>query len=248
RCLVRPCRRTWRGCWCAWRRSVSSTSSSTSTSRPWSIRAPNTSSATRLVKCQLSRTGICFSSVCSSSVLLDRSHLPSKIFRFKQRKLAKCISFSESRAVGRYILRKYKTSEANLLREGNLTEAAMVDIGIEVEIHQYYPVISSIVYECLFNPAMYGVPTNQKVVDNSLEKLKKVLEVYEARLSQNTYLAGNFLSFVDLSHFPFTFYFMATPYASLLDKYPHVKAWWDGLAARPSIKKVTAAMVLPLKA
>ncbi|BAB39935.1 putative glutathione transferase [Oryza sativa Japonica Group] len=154
----------------------------------------------------------------------------------------------ESRAVGRYILRKYKTSEANLLREGNLTEAAMVDIGIEVEIHQYYPVISSIVYECLFNPAMYGVPTNQKVVDNSLEKLKKVLEVYEARLSQNTYLAGNFLSFVDLSHFPFTFYFMATPYASLLDKYPHVKAWWDGLAARPSIKKVTAAMVLPLKA
>uniref|UniRef100_A0A0D9Y8M0 glutathione transferase n=1 Tax=Oryza glumipatula TaxID=40148 RepID=A0A0D9Y8M0_9ORYZ len=174
--------------------------------------------------------------------------LPSKIFRFKQRKLAKCISFSESRAVGRYILRKYKTSEANLLREGNLTEAAMVDIGIEVEIHQYYPVISSIVYECLFNPAMYGVPTNQKVVDDSLEKLKKVLEVYEARLSQNTYLAGNFLSFVDLSHFPFTFYFMATPYASLLDKYPHVKAWWDGLAVRPSIKKVTAAMVLPLKA
>uniref|UniRef100_A0A0E0JIY8 glutathione transferase n=1 Tax=Oryza punctata TaxID=4537 RepID=A0A0E0JIY8_ORYPU len=112
----------------------------------------------------------------------------------------------ESRAIGRYILRKYKT-KANLPREGNLSEATMVDIGIEMERHQYYRVISPIVYGCLFNPVLDGVPTNQKVVDDSLEKLKKVLEVYEARLSQNTYLGGDFLSFADLSYFPFTYLF-----------------------------------------
>ncbi|KAF0918043.1 hypothetical protein E2562_021734 [Oryza meyeriana var. granulata] len=153
----------------------------------------------------------------------------------------------ESRAIGKYILRKYKTSKVDLLREGNLREAAMVDVWTEVEAHQYNPAISPIVYECLINPAMRGIPTNQKVVDESVEKVKKVLEVYEARLSQSTYLAGDFVSFADLNHFPYTFYFMATPYASLFDSYPHVKAWWERLMARPSIKKLAAAMA-PQKA
>ncbi|EAY74075.1 hypothetical protein OsI_01963 [Oryza sativa Indica Group] len=89
---------------------------------------------------------------------------------------------------------------------------------------------------------MRGVPTNQQVVHESLEKLKKVLETYEARLSGSRYLAGDFLSFADLNHFPFTFYFMATPCASLFDAYPHVKAWWEGLMSRPSIKKISANM------
>lgn len=118
----------------------------------------------------------------------------------------------------------------------------MVDVWTEVETHQYNSAISPIVYECIINPAMRGIPTNQKVVDESAEKLKKVLEVYEARLSQSTYLAGDFVSFADLNHFPYTFYFMGTPYASLFDSYPHVKAWWERLMARPSVKKLAAVM------
>lgn len=118
----------------------------------------------------------------------------------------------------------------------------MVDVWTEVETHQYNSAISPIVYECIINPAMRGIPTNQKVVDESVEKLKKVLEVYEARLSQSTYLAGDFVSFADLNHFPYTFYFMGTPYASLFDLYPHVKAWWERLMARPSVKKLAAVM------
>lgn len=89
---------------------------------------------------------------------------------------------------------------------------------------------------------MRGIPTNQKVVDESLEKLKKVLETYEAHLTKNKYLAGDCISFADLNHFPFTFYFMATPYASVFDSYPHVKAWWEDLMSRPSIKKISANM------
>ncbi|KAM0825335.1 hypothetical protein ACQ4PT_069632 [Festuca glaucescens] len=34
----------------------------------------------------------------------------------------------ESRAISKYVLRKYKTGEVDLLREGNLKEAAMVDV------------------------------------------------------------------------------------------------------------------------
>ena len=120
----------------------------------------------------------------------------------------------------------------------------MVDVWTEVEAHQYHPAISPVVYECVINPAMRGIPPNQKVVDESLEKLKKVLDVYEVHLSKNKFLAGDFVSFADLNHFPFTFYFMASPHASLFDSYPRVKAWWESLMARPSVKKLSANMVM----
>lgn len=118
----------------------------------------------------------------------------------------------------------------------------MVDIWTEVEAQQYYPALSQIVFECIIFPVMRGTATNQKVVDQSLEKLRKVLEIYEAHLSKHKYLAGDFFSFADLNHFPFTFYFMATPYANLFDAYPSVKAWWESLMSRPSIKKISANM------
>uniref|UniRef100_J3L217 glutathione transferase n=1 Tax=Oryza brachyantha TaxID=4533 RepID=J3L217_ORYBR len=150
----------------------------------------------------------------------------------------------ESRAIGKYILRKYKTSDADLLREGDLAEAAMVDVWTEVEAHQYNPALSPVVYECVIYPAIHGTPTNQRVVDESLEKLRKGLEVHEARLWESASLAGDFASFADLNHFPYTFYFMATPHAPLFDEYPHVKAWWERLMARPAIKKLAARMAL----
>ncbi|CAO2162487.1 unnamed protein product [Urochloa humidicola] len=148
----------------------------------------------------------------------------------------------ESRAIAKYILRKYKSSEVDLLRESDIEAAAMVDVWTEVEAQQYYPALSPVVFECIIFPIMRGTATDQKVVDESLEKLKNVLEVYEAHLSKHKYLAGDSFTFADLNHFPFTFYFMATPYASVFDAYPRVKAWWQSLISRPSIKKVTANM------
>ncbi|EMS55898.1 hypothetical protein TRIUR3_22045 [Triticum urartu] len=82
-------------------------------------------------------------------------------------------------------------------------------------------------------------------VDESLEKAKKVLEIYEARPSKHKYLAGDFVSFADLNHFACTFYLMdATPYASLFDLYPHVKAWWEDMMSRPSMKKLGAGSLV----
>ncbi|KAM0830762.1 hypothetical protein ACQ4PT_066003 [Festuca glaucescens] len=77
----------------------------------------------------------------------------------------------ESRAIAKYILRKYRTNEVDMLREGNLQEATMVDIWTEVEAHQYNKALAPIVMECIIypTPTAYGIPTNQKVVDESVE-------------------------------------------------------------------------------
>uniref|UniRef100_A0A453EC01 glutathione transferase n=1 Tax=Aegilops tauschii subsp. strangulata TaxID=200361 RepID=A0A453EC01_AEGTS len=71
-----------------------------------------------------------------------------------------------------------------------------------------------------------------------LERLRGVLGIYEARLEKSRYLAGDSISFADLNHIPFTFYFMTTPYAKVFDDYPKVKAWWEMLMARPAVQRV----------
>jgi glutathione S-transferase len=117
--------------------------------------------------------------------------------------------------------------------------SALVDVWLEVEAHQYSSALSPILFEVLIKP-MLGGACDQKVVEENLEKLKKVLEVYEARLSKTKYLAGDCLA--DLTHVSMTLTLFATPHASVLDAYPHVKAWWTGLMERPSVQKVAALM------
>ncbi|WOL16369.1 hypothetical protein Cni_G25156 [Canna indica] len=64
-----------------------------------------------------------------------------------------------------------------------------------------------------------------------------------ARLSKSKYLTDDFISFADISHIPVTYYFMGTPYTPVFDERPHLNAWWESLASRPSFKKVTSGMV-----
>jgi glutathione S-transferase len=69
----------------------------------------------------------------------------------------------------------------------------MVDMWVEVEAHQMQPLAGAIAVECIVAPVLHGRERNQAVVDENVEKLKKVLEVYEARLAQSKYLAGDVL-------------------------------------------------------
>jgi glutathione S-transferase len=120
----------------------------------------------------------------------------------------------------------------------------MVDMWLEVEAHQHHTAAAAIAFECIAAPALLGRARNQAVVDENVQKLEKVLEVYEARLAQSRYLAGDFLSLADLSHFTVMHYFMATEYAALVEARPHVKAWWEELAARPAAKKVAGFLTI----
>ncbi|XP_052162900.1 probable glutathione S-transferase GSTF2 [Oryza glaberrima] len=148
----------------------------------------------------------------------------------------------ESRAICKYVCRKNKPE---LLKDGDLKESAMVDVWLEVESNQYTPALNPILFQCLIRPMLFGAPPDEKVVEENLEKLKKVLEVYEARLTKCKYLAGDYISVADLSHVAGTVCLGATPHASVLDAYPHVKAWWTDLMARPSSQKVASLMKPP---
>uniref|UniRef100_A0A0D9ZI55 glutathione transferase n=1 Tax=Oryza glumipatula TaxID=40148 RepID=A0A0D9ZI55_9ORYZ len=154
------------------------------------------------------------------------------------------LTLYQSHAIARYVLGKHKPELLGLGEGGSVEESAMVDMWVEVETHQYEAAVKPIVWHCLVSQHV-GLDRDQGVVDESVEKLRAVLEVYEARLSSagRYYLAGgDRVSLADLSHVPLMHYFTATEYGGVLGEYPRVKAWWEALLARPSVKKVIAGM------
>ncbi|XP_020529874.1 glutathione S-transferase F13 [Amborella trichopoda] len=109
---------------------------------------------------------------------------------------------------------------------------------MEVEAHRFNPPISAIVREALVKPA-FGATTDASVIESEAEKLAKVLDVYESRLSENKYLAGENFSLADLHHLPYIHYLLKTSKADLITSRKYVKAWWDDISSRPSWKKVS---------
>ncbi|KAK9108016.1 hypothetical protein Syun_024027 [Stephania yunnanensis] len=143
----------------------------------------------------------------------------------------------ESRAIIRYYSEKYKSQGTDLLGK-TLEEKGLVEQWLEVEAQNYNAPAYDLVVNLLVYPKL-GIPVNADLVKESEEKLGKVLDVYEERLSKSKYLAGDFFSLADLSHLPFNHNLVnAIGKAYLIEDRKHVKAWWDDISSRPAWKKV----------
>nr|XP_028964608.1 glutathione S-transferase F9-like [Malus domestica] len=144
---------------------------------------------------------------------------------------------AESRAIIRYYAEKYSSQGTDLLGK-TIEERGLVEQWLEVEASNYHPPLDNLVINILFASAL-GFPSDPKIIQESEEKLGKVLDIYEDRLSKSKYLAGDFFSLADLSHLPFTHYLansMGKEY--MIRDRKHVSAWWDDISSRTSWKKV----------
>ncbi|XP_030538614.1 glutathione S-transferase F9-like [Rhodamnia argentea] len=143
----------------------------------------------------------------------------------------------ESRAIIRYYAEKYKHQGTDLLGK-TIEERGLVEQWLEVEAQNYHPPIYDLVLKIVFGPLMGDTP-DPKLIKESEDKLSKVLDVYEERLSKSKYLAGDFVSLADLSHLPFTQYLVGKVGKEyLIRDRKHVSSWWDDISSRPSWKKV----------
>lgn len=143
----------------------------------------------------------------------------------------------ESRAIIRYYAEKYRDQGTELLGK-TIEERGLVEQWVEVEAYNFQPPIYKLVENILFAPIL-GVPSDAKAVQESDEKIAKVLDIYEERLSKTKYLAGDFFSLADLSHLAFGHYLVnQTGRGNLVRERKHVSAWWDDISNRPSWKKV----------
>ncbi|KAG6557492.1 hypothetical protein Mapa_000765 [Marchantia paleacea] len=150
------------------------------------------------------------------------------------------VTLFESRAINRYIASKYEGQGTPLLGS-TPAEQALVQQWMEVEGQNYYPPIGALITQLFFNKIFKGEGPDEAIVEVNEAKFNDVLDVYEARLSESKYLAGDFFSLADICHLAHTEYFMAhTGKADLINSRKHVAAWWKDISTRPTWKKVTS--------
>jgi glutathione S-transferase len=143
----------------------------------------------------------------------------------------------ESRAIVRYYAEKYRSQGTQLLGT-TMEERGLVEQWLEVEAHNFQPPLYDMVIQLVYGSKLGGPPDPNRIKEDK-EKLLRVLDIYEERLSWSKYLAGDSFSLADLSHLPFGQYVMSCLGKEyLIRDRKHVSAWWDDISNRPSWKKV----------
>jgi glutathione S-transferase len=149
--------------------------------------------------------------------------------------------FAESRAIIRYYAAKYADYGPNLLGT-TLEERALVDQWLEVEAHNFNDLAYNLVLQLVVLPRM-GERSDLALVRTCENKLEKVLDIYEQRLSKSNYLAGESFTLADLSHLPAIRYLMdEAGLGHMVRNRKNVNSWWMDISSRPAWKKIMKLM------
>ncbi|XP_027149497.1 glutathione S-transferase PARB-like [Coffea eugenioides] len=148
------------------------------------------------------------------------------------------INLFESRAICRYVCDKYASQGYKGLYGTNPLVKASIDQWIEAEGQSFSPPSSLLVFQLVFAPRM-KIKQDENVINLNVEKLSKVLDVYEKRLGESRFLAGDEFTLADLSHLPNAQYLVnGTDKGELFNARKNVARWWDEISTRDSWKKV----------
>ncbi|KAL4038819.1 hypothetical protein IC575_002450 [Cucumis melo] len=149
------------------------------------------------------------------------------------------LTLFESRAITQYISANYANNGTRLIPQ-DVKEAAALLTWIEVESHHFDPLASKLVYELCLKPKLGWGETDGAVVEQKEAELAKVLDIYEKRLTESKYLAGEAFSLADLHHISTLGFLLETQTKKLFEARPHVNAWVADIMARPAWAKVLA--------
>ncbi len=149
----------------------------------------------------------------------------------------------ESRTILRYI-----SKNNNDYKDLTLDDSVHVDMWLEAEAQNMSPVISKIVYEKMFKK--WKDPkavVDEDLISKEMDNLRKVLSVYEERLSESRYIGGESFSIADISNIPYIHAFVKCGYKSVLKEFPTTYRWIKKIMLRDSVKQVLEESVLSQK-
>ncbi|KAL2540521.1 Glutathione S-transferase F8 [Abeliophyllum distichum] len=144
----------------------------------------------------------------------------------------------ESRAITKYIAYTYAKNGTPLVCQ-DPKKMAMECVWMEVEAQRYENAAAKLTWELCIKPNK-GMATDDAIVEEYEAKLATVLDVYEDRLANSKYLAGDCFTLADFHHLPTLNYLMGTKIKALFDSRIHVNTWCADILARPAWKKVFA--------
>ncbi|KAJ7205907.1 glutathione S-transferase [Mycena rebaudengoi] len=134
----------------------------------------------------------------------------------------------ESRAICRYIADNYANQGPKLVPT-DLKGKALFEQAASTEYSNFDPFSS----RALARPMM-GMETNKANLEENLKTLSAKLDVYEAILGKQKYLAGNEVTLVDLFHLPYGALLEKAGSDLMTTKGPNVTRWFNDLQARES--------------
>jgi glutathione S-transferase len=136
----------------------------------------------------------------------------------------------ESRSILRYIAKN------NIEFEDFLGDTE-VDVWLEAESQNFNPLASKIVYEKVFKK-MWNKESDEKVVEECVKELEKVLDIYEKRLENVPYIAGESYSIADISHIPYSNHLLRCGFKDLFKSRPNVYKWIKRIMKREAVENV----------
>lgn len=139
----------------------------------------------------------------------------------------------ESKAITRYLAEQYKDVGTDLL-PNDPKERAIMSMWMEIDTNQFLPLASTLIRELIIKPYQ-GLATDFTSVQESKEKLSKVLNIYEARLGESSYLAGESFTLADLHHLPPIHYMLRMEeegVKNLIYSRPNVTTWVEKMKSR----------------
>ncbi|XP_018684915.2 uncharacterized protein LOC103991105 isoform X2 [Musa acuminata AAA Group] len=149
----------------------------------------------------------------------------------------------ESRAICRYVSEKYAEHGNKYLLGRDLLDRGSIEQWLKTEEQSFNPPSWALVFHLAFAPLTNGNELDQSLVTESEKMLGNVLDVYEHRLRESMYLAGDEFTLADLSHLPNTHYLVnSRQWNHLFNSRKNIQRWWEKISNRPSWTKVVAML------
>ncbi|KAI9573208.1 glutathione S-transferase [Boletus coccyginus] len=143
----------------------------------------------------------------------------------------------ESRAIARYLIKKYPNQGTAGLIPTDPKEEALFEQAASVEVSNFNAHAAPIAYEKVFKTRAGG-QTDQARVDEYLKSLEAKLDAYDVILGKQKYLAGDNVTLADLQHLPYGGLLFAAGHGDVIKKRPNVARWWLDISGRPAWQAV----------
>ncbi|KIM58480.1 hypothetical protein SCLCIDRAFT_1218602 [Scleroderma citrinum Foug A] len=140
----------------------------------------------------------------------------------------------ESRAIARYLIRKYPNQGTQGLIPTSLKEEALFEQACSIESFNFDPFVFAIAMERVFKK-YHGIEGNEAIVKERLDVLNKKLDAYNVILGKQKFLAGDNVTLADLLHLPCgTVVATLAGLPEIFTSQPNVARWWNDLFTRPT--------------
>lgn len=145
----------------------------------------------------------------------------------------------DSRAICLHVAETFAgQGNTELLGRGTFERASM-EQWLRTESQSFDPPSSRLVFYLAFAQTE-GIERDEEEVQKSKKELEKVLDIYDRRLNDTNYLAGDQFTLADLSHLPNTYRLMTMvpECAAMFEARPNVMKWWEAISGRPKWARV----------